>query len=121
MMPELLRKHVERVTSEQQSTHAGESWNPMLSLLLKDGTYVGLGYGRLIWVNFNPSLGLILHFGTHTVRLKGRNLTPLYREVMLLRTKEIAATDERYDLGDDQDSVVTAIDVVENTQSHSEE
>jgi hypothetical protein len=117
MIPESLKKHVERASRDEQATHAGESWNPMLSLALKDGSYVGLGYGRLIWVNFNPSVGLLLHFGTHTVRIKGRNLTPLYREVMLLRTKEIAVVEERYDLDGGDRPVVTDLEVVENTNS----
>ncbi len=114
MIPELLRKHIERAASESQATHSGESWNPMLSLALKDGTFVGLGYGRLLWVNFNPDIGILVHFGTHTVRIKGRQLEPLYRELMLLRTREIAAVDSRYDLGDKQGPVVTELEVVEN-------
>lgn len=119
MIPELLRKHIERAASESQATHSGESWNPMLSLALKDGTFIGLGYGRLLWVNFNPDIGILVHFGTHTVRLKGRNLEPLYRELMLLRTKEIVVTEERYDLGDGVGPVVTDLQVVENTPGQS--
>lgn len=47
----------------------------MLEFRLKDGNSVAFDYGWLRKVEFNPSDGLVLHFGsTDTVRIIGRNL-----------------------------------------------
>ena len=47
----------------------------MLELRLKDGNSVAFDYGWLRKVEFNPSDGIVLHFGsTDTARITGRNL-----------------------------------------------
>lgn len=47
----------------------------MLEFRQKDGNSVAFDYGWLRKVEFNPSDGIVLHFGgTDTVRITGRNL-----------------------------------------------
>lgn len=59
----------------------------MLEFRLKDGNSVAFDYGWLRKVEFNPSDGLVLHFGgTDVVRIIGRNLNrPTAANVQLLR------------------------------------
>ena len=59
----------------------------MLELRLKDGNSVAFDYGWLRKVEFNPSDGIVLHFGgTDTVRIIGRNLNrPNATNAQLLR------------------------------------
>ena len=46
----------------------------MLELRKKDGSVTALGYSWLERVEFDPSEGLTLHFGSQKVRIVGRNL-----------------------------------------------
>jgi hypothetical protein len=59
----------------------------MLELRLKDGNSVAFDYGWLRKAEFNPSDGIVLHFGgTDTVRIIGRNLNhPNASNAQLLR------------------------------------
>ncbi|MBC7854041.1 MAG: hypothetical protein IAF94_11435 [Pirellulaceae bacterium] len=59
----------------------------MLEFRQKDGNSVALDYGWLRKVEFNPSDGIVLHFGgTDVVRIIGRNLSRMTAaNVQLLR------------------------------------
>jgi hypothetical protein len=46
----------------------------MLELRKKDGSATALGYGWLERVEFDPSAGLTLYFGSQKVKIVGRNL-----------------------------------------------
>jgi hypothetical protein len=46
----------------------------MLELRKKDGSVTALGYGWLERVEFDPSAGLTLYFGSQKVKIIGRNL-----------------------------------------------
>lgn len=46
----------------------------MLELRLRDGTILGLHYSWLERAEFDPSTGITLTFGGHTVTITGRNL-----------------------------------------------
>lgn len=46
----------------------------MLELRKKDGSITALGYGWLERIEFDPSDGLTLYFGSHKVTIGGRNL-----------------------------------------------
>ncbi|MFN0133126.1 MAG: hypothetical protein ACKVW3_11465 [Phycisphaerales bacterium] len=35
-------------------------------------------FSQLIWVNFNASYGIIVHFASHTVHIQGTNLDTVY-------------------------------------------
>jgi hypothetical protein len=71
-------------------------------------------YAKLVWTDFNPSEWIILHFASHTVRLEGRRLRPLYdailsHEVALVRMQP----DHHDDGGAESEPVVTKIHVSE--------
>lgn len=46
----------------------------MLEFRRKDGNIRAFGYGWLQQAEFDPSLGIVLHFGAAQVKLLGRNL-----------------------------------------------
>jgi hypothetical protein len=46
----------------------------MLELRLKSGNSVAFSYGWLDKVEYNPSTGITLQFGTHTIQLLGKKL-----------------------------------------------
>lgn len=46
----------------------------MLELRRKNGDILAVGYGWLERADFNPSDGITLYAGGHTVRIQGRNL-----------------------------------------------
>ena len=46
----------------------------MLELRHRDGSITALGYGWLERADFDPSVGIILHFGGKTVKITGQNL-----------------------------------------------
>lgn len=58
----------------------------MVEFKLKDGNSIAFDYSWLRKVEFNPSVGLTLHFGSDVVRIVGRNLhRPTRTNVELLR------------------------------------
>ena len=46
----------------------------MLELRKKDGSITALGYAWLSKTVFDPSEGIMLHFGAETIKITGRNL-----------------------------------------------
>jgi hypothetical protein len=47
----------------------------MLELRFRDGSATGFPYTYLARVDFDPSTGIVLRFGGHTVTITGRNLS----------------------------------------------
>jgi len=56
----------------------------MLELRFKDGRVQAMGYAWLLDAEFDPSLGITLHFSDKTVRVTGRNLNAESRPSMRL-------------------------------------
>jgi len=46
----------------------------MLELRKKDGNVIALGYAWLEKAEFDPSVGITLHFGSQKITIRGRNL-----------------------------------------------
>ena len=56
----------------------------MLEFRFKTGDSAALNYGWLEKIEFNPSSGIRLHFGTTVVRLRGRGLNQQVRQNVTL-------------------------------------
>lgn len=80
---------------------------------LKGHNHVAMTYGHLLWANFNRSAGIILHFSTHTVTLKGRNLRPLYDGILLHEVARVKVTPERFDVGGSDEMSVVEIHIIQ--------
>ena len=74
-----------------------EGWAPMLTIRLVTQEYFAIRMGNLLWVEYNPSGSLVLRFSTHTIRLGGRGLDPLYRQLLRLECKEIVVSVEDHE------------------------
>lgn len=70
-------------------------------------------YTHLLWVFFNGSDKLQLHFSTHTVTLVGRNLASLYERVLRHEVTVIEPVDERHDTGEGDEPVVNSVGVMQ--------
>lgn len=81
-------------------------WNPTLNIEFKAGHCMAFLYGHLVWMNFEPELGIMMHFSSHTVRLEGRNLGTLYDELLELRLRYVKVVEKDRDAGAADDVVV---------------
>lgn len=90
-------------------SHQAEAWAPMLSVRLLTQQYFAIRMGNLLWMEYNPSGSMTLRFSTHTIRILGRGLTPLYRDLLKLQCREIVvSTDDDETPGE---LVVTRVDI----------
>ena len=87
-----------------------------LAFVWPDGKRMFLNYSYLVCCEYLPGSQLIqLTFTTHTVKLKGIQLQPLFDELMCQTTRIISCKDERYNqLLDKKESVVNTIQVEKN-------
>lgn len=99
------------VVGQPGTVRRSDSWNPTLTIRFEDGPCTTFVYAHLIWLNFYPSKGIILHFASHTVWVVGRNLTGLYDELSDLRRREIVVVREEHDLGEADAVVVHRVGV----------
>lgn len=83
-----------------------------IDITRKDQSHVALDYAHLLWVTFNLSGVIVLHFSTHTVTLKGRNLEALYISFLRHDVTALVAIDERNDMGDGESPVVNFVHVM---------
>ena len=58
---------------------------PMIELRAKTGNATALDYGWLAQVDFDPSVGITLHFDRLVVTIEGRNLRPLFDGIVRKR------------------------------------
>jgi len=91
----------------------------LLNLVRERGEQIAFGYGQLLWTEFNPKVGIVLHFSTHTVHLQGHRLQSLYAEILKREIEDIRLTGERHQDATSEGPVVTKIDVNE-TKSKGE-
>lgn len=89
----------------------------MLELRQKNGNILALGYNWLERVEFNPSEGITLSFGTGKVQLKGRNLNretrpqvKLYEGLLRHKVPWVQEADRDIQLrSNETDTVITSI------------
>lgn len=86
-------------------------WNPTLNIRFVEGHCMAFCYAHIQWMNFDPSIGIILHFSTHTVKLFGRNLRALYDELLELRRREVVVVSIEHDLGEANTPTVHRVSV----------
>lgn len=106
--PSLLAPFLEAGLSE---TAGPGSWRPFLSIQLRTGPLFSIRYEHLLWVFLVNSGEIVLRFSSHTVRLKGRNLSSLHDELMTLKAGTIVELDPRYDVEENIEPVVTAVSI----------
>jgi len=88
-------------------------WNPTLNIRFVEGHCVAFLYSHMQWMNFVPSVGIILHFSTHTVKVYGRNLQALYTELLELKRRHIVVVAQEHDLGEADAIVVHRVGVTQ--------
>lgn len=67
----------------------------MLELRFKNGNAKALAYSYLVGMDFDPSKEIVMDFSAYEVRIKGRNLAPLFAGLVAQR---VAVVQERDDL-----------------------
>jgi hypothetical protein len=88
-------------------------WNPTVNIRFVEGHCMTFLYAHLQWMNFDPSIGVILHFSTHTVKVFGRNLAGLYGELLELKRREIVEVSVEHDLEPPDAAVVHRVEVAQ--------
>lgn len=104
----------EKQENEQAESYPAGSHARNVLFVLADGNEKFLNYGFLICADYNKSDdSIVLEFTTHTVTIKGSNLSILYRELFEHIPKIITCTDERYnDLEEDDKAVINSIEIM---------
>jgi hypothetical protein len=86
----------------------------MLELRRKSGDALALGYAYLVSIGFNRSGGLVLEFTGHQVKIKGRNLRPLWRGLVQQRVAWLQELDPMAEAAQEETATtVTEISVEE--------
>ena len=110
MSESILAKYID---SEQVPSQQGVR---CLNLINKQGNSFALSYNHFHWANFKPSVGLQVHFATHTVTMMGRNLAPLYEAVLRFDLPQVTEIDEKRDLGGKDETVVTKLYIMQKPE-----
>lgn len=85
----------------------------LLNLVRERREQIAFAYNQLLWSEFNPKVGIVLHFSTHTVHLHGHRLQSLYAEILKREVEDVQLTGERHQDATSDGPVVTKIDVNE--------
>lgn len=85
----------------------------MLDVRLESGDRYGLPYTYLIWIRFDPSVGILIRFSSYLVLINGRNLRELYEALLQHRVEWVLAENERFDVGEESDPFISKIEVRE--------
>jgi hypothetical protein len=85
----------------------------MVAFRFQDGNAKALSYGYLVAIDFDPSEGIAMDFSGYEVRLKGRNLGPLFSGLVSQRIGVVQEADALHaDATLPKDAtVVTAIEI----------
>ena len=81
----------------------------MLELHHRQGHRHAIPYSHLVWMSFDPSLGIKLHFATHTVRIRGRNLRPVYEQLVAHTCGVLRECDPSEDTGDEDATLISRL------------
>jgi predicted DNA-binding protein len=86
-----------------------------ITFVKRSGNRWSLMYSHLLWVYFNPSLGLRVQFSTHCISIEGHRLAKLSEALADRSASLVREVDERYADSDlDEDPVVTSIRALPN-------
>ena len=98
----------------------GRGYASMLDIRQHNGNRLGLPYHNLLSAEFDPP-SLVLEFVTHTVRLVGRNLAPIYDGVMRQAVLFVQGGDARAELQvPEEETFISAIDVAKRGEEEPE-
>ena len=78
----------------------------MLNLKRETGDEKAFRYSHLVWADFNPSKGILIHLSNHCVLIKGRNLEGVYKELVAGELREIIEVPPARDLAQTEKPVV---------------
>lgn len=81
----------------------------MLELHHKQGHRHAIPYMHLLLIAFDPSNGIKLHFATHTVRIRGRNLGPIYEQLATHACSVLREVDPSDDTGEEDATFITEL------------
>ena len=82
---------------------------PMLNLRFHTGEEKAFPYSDLIWLDYNASKGILIHFASHTVAVWGKNLRPIYARLAAFELAEIVEVSEEHRLDEDERPAVHKI------------
>jgi hypothetical protein len=116
-MPEERPSLAKQFGTDSAQPVRNDFWNPTLNIRFIEGHHMAFLYGQLVWMNYDSKVGIILQFSSHTVKLFGRHLEPLYAELLELRTRQITVVEEQHDLDHDDRPVVYRALVEANEKS----
>lgn len=85
----------------------------LLNLVRERNEQIAFAYNQLLFSEYNPQVGIVLHFSTHTVYLRGYRLQPLYSEILKREVEEVQLTEETHQDAISDGPVVTKIDMNE--------
>ena len=92
----------------------------MLTFRWRSGNLIALPYAYLLWMTFNPSNGITLHFNTHTVMLKGFNLASVFEALLSFQLSELVEVDDPRLVNGTEKAVITQILAKENHEELSD-
>jgi hypothetical protein len=121
-MSDLLNKYLH--PKKEQIGASGAAAFPIRQMMLfrwKTGNCLALPYAYLLWVNFNPSEAMTLHFNTHTVTVRGVNLKQLFDAILSFEVSEVVEVTARLKTANDDEPEVTEIFVKQLHEEHGEE
>jgi hypothetical protein len=82
---------------------------PMLNLRFHTGEEKAFPYSDLIWLDYNASKGILIHFASHTVAIWGKNLRPVYVRLVAFELAEIVEESEEHRVEESERPVVDKI------------
>jgi hypothetical protein len=113
-MSDILNKYLSpRATKDAARDVSPFTFRQMVVFRRKTGESVAFSYPHLLWLDFDPSRAIVLHFSTHTVTLRGRNLAPLFEKLLSYEAIEVNEVSPRYDVPTQKpdETVVTQIEL----------
>lgn len=82
---------------------------PMLELHHREGHRNAIAYSHLLWLAFDPSIGISLHFATHKVRIRGRNLHRVYEQLADQSCRILREASPGEDDGEDEATFISSL------------
>ncbi len=104
---------IEKYVSAAAVDSANRASSPDFVDFVRKGNHVAFSYHSLLWLRFNPSVGINLHFATHWVTIKGRHLESLYSGFLNRTQSLVVEGSDRHDRGEDSGPMVTEIQVMQ--------
>jgi hypothetical protein len=77
--------------------HVPKPFIAMLDFIRLGGSHSAFPYAHLLRAQYDPSIGIKLHFATHMVLIRGRSLQAFYDSILAHAVGRIIAIGERHD------------------------